>query len=104
MDIYVAVRSGQPMARIRFRDAASAEKMVRHALQPIAGALPAHCEWQPTSRPPQDTGDAPGAVLLSTAACPMQLGWLAGRFQPNKALHCTNLEIWRMFFKGPPAL
>lgn len=86
VNVQLAVRSGQPMARIRFRNATSAKKMGHHPLQPIAGALPIYCEWQPTNRPCQDTDDAPGTVPFSMASRPLQLSWLEGELSRQSKL------------------
>lgn len=61
--IHLAVKSGQPLARIRFRDAAAATKMGQHALQPIAGTVPSFCQWLPTNKLPQNTDDVPGKIV-----------------------------------------
>ena len=80
--VHLAVKSRQPLARIRFRDAAAATKMGHYALRPIAGTAPAFCQWLPTNKLPQNTDDVPGKVVTF----PDMAGVISGHAHPSQSV------------------
>ena len=59
-----SVNAGLPVARIRFRNAAAAIRIKEQVLQPIAGAVPLHSVWHPSTKPPEASTEVPGGATV----------------------------------------
>lgn len=65
--IHHGVNSGRPMASIRFRDVAAAEKMKQQVLQPAGGTQPMISIWHSSTQAPKAAVDVTGEHTSWTA-------------------------------------